>query len=87
MRAQLVRIGNSRGIVIPTAILKQVKITEGEGLEMEVKEGTILLSPVDNNPRKGWAEAFAIAVAEDGDVSDDEIIDIPNEFDKTEWTW
>ncbi|MBR7159271.1 MAG: AbrB/MazE/SpoVT family DNA-binding domain-containing protein [Alphaproteobacteria bacterium] len=55
MRVNLVQIGNSRGIRIPKAILEQCGF--GHEAEMEVKRGTIVISPV-SAPRDGWREAI-----------------------------
>lgn len=56
MRIPVVPIGNSKGIRIPKAILDQMNITEQ--VDLEVEENRILLSPVKENPRAGWEDAF-----------------------------
>jgi antitoxin MazE len=65
MQVDVVRIGNSRGIRIPVALLKQCGI--GQKVELEVKHNQIVIKPV-SSPRQGWAAAFKRMhhVGEDG---------------------
>ena len=74
MKAQLIQIGNSRGIRIPKAILLQCEIS-GE-VNLTVKGRQIIVSPVPEPPRQGWREAAARMAA----TGDDELL-IPDVFD------
>jgi antitoxin MazE len=56
----LIRIGNSQGIRIPKAIIKQAKLGDKE-LEFEVIAEGLLIKPL-KTPRKGWKEQFEQAV-------------------------
>ena len=83
MQSTIRNIGNSKGVILPQNFLKQCFI-ENE-INIEVKDNTIVISPVDNQKRKGWAEAFK-EMAKKGedkpiipDVFDDENLD--------DWTW
>jgi len=81
--AEIVRIGNSKGVRIPKAIREQIGL-EGK-VTLTVVGGALMIQPKGRKPREGWAEAFAKC-----DISgpDDAIWpDMPTEFDKTEWTW
>jgi antitoxin MazE len=49
----VVRIGNSKGIRLPKAILEQCKITDR--VDIEVHKENITLRP-HRKPREGWAE-------------------------------
>ncbi|MGA2271167.1 MAG: AbrB/MazE/SpoVT family DNA-binding domain-containing protein [Bryobacteraceae bacterium] len=82
MRANLIRIGNSRGIRIPKPLLEQAGL--GGTVELLVEKGRLVIRP-DRSPRQGWEEAFA-AMAERGD---DGVLlgKIANAFDRDEWTW
>lgn len=83
MRVDIVRIGNSRGVRLPKAILDQCGFKEQA--ELEVRDGELCLRPI-RRAREGWDEAFAKAVAAEG--QDDLLMgDISNDFDKTEWKW
>jgi antitoxin MazE len=82
MRANLIRIGNSRGIRIPKPLLEQAGL--GGTVELLAEKGQIVIRP-DRSPRQGWEEAFR-AMAERGD--DDVLLGkISSAFDRDEWTW
>lgn len=84
VNVHLTKIGNSRGIRIPRAILEQVNL-EGE-LELIVQKGTLLIRPA-SKPRHGWEETFANAhlnLKEDSDLTEPLVV---NQFDEEEWTW
>jgi antitoxin MazE len=57
MLAQLVSIGNSKGVRIPATLLRQYNIQE----EVELLPGkdVIVIRPVSRKPREGWDQAFA----------------------------
>lgn len=83
MRSTIRKIGNSKGVILPQSFLKQCNIEDE--VEVEVKDNTIIISPLQTNKRKGWAEAFK-EMAKDGDDS----LIIPDVFedeDHKEWTW
>jgi antitoxin MazE len=68
MKVAIVRIGNSRGVRLPKAVLDQAGFDAAADLTVE--DGRIVLTPVDA-PRRGWAEAFAGDPA--GDLGEDDI--------------
>ncbi len=84
MRANLVRIGNSRGVRIPKAILDQCELVDA--VELEVEPGRLVIRPV-SAPRQGWEDAFR-RMAEQGD---DTLLDPEGAtrtiWDDTEWEW
>lgn len=84
MRVHLIRIGNSRGIRIPKAVLDELGL-EGE-LDLEIRSGKLVLSRA-RRPREGWDEAFA-AMAKRGDdrLVDGEQLDASS-WDDEEWEW
>lgn len=55
MEAQIINIGNSKGIRIPKTILKKYNIQDKINLILE--EDFIVIKPIEE-PRKGWEEAF-----------------------------
>jgi len=84
MRVHLIRIGNSRGIRIPKAVLDELGL-EGE-LDIEIRSGKLVLSRA-RQPREGWDEAFA-AMAERGDdrlVHGDQRK--ASSWDEEDWEW
>ncbi len=56
MLVSLVQVGNSKGIRLPKSILDQCQIEDK--LEMEVTNNEIILKPIKNKPRAGWAEKY-----------------------------
>jgi antitoxin MazE len=64
MKATLQRVGNSRGVIIPKAILAQVGF-ERE-VEIDVEADAIVIRKPKLSVREGWAEASR-AVAAAGD--------------------
>ena len=88
MVTKLIQIGNSRGIRLPKAIIEQAGLKDD--VEIVVRDGQVILSPVVDNPRAGWAEAFAKAKEEHGNElteEDQAWLNAPNEFDEKDWTW
>lgn len=82
MKANIINIGNSQGIILPSTLLRQLKLSFKSAVEVEIENGAIIIKP---EPRQGWAEAAKQMHA----AGDDEPLlgDVPNEFDKEEWTW
>jgi antitoxin MazE len=84
MRAKLIQIGNSRGIRLPKAFIAQVQL--GDEVEIECGRGQIVLTAA-KSPRAGWDEAFADALRKNGRERNEPMLDLPNQFDKTDWKW
>ncbi|MEX0874580.1 MAG: AbrB/MazE/SpoVT family DNA-binding domain-containing protein [Actinomycetota bacterium] len=82
MRAKLVRIGNSRGVRLPKALIQQAEL--GEEVELELRDGEIVIKRA-RRPREGWAEAAAEMAAR----GEDKLLDpyVPTRFDLEEWEW
>ncbi|QDR81943.1 AbrB/MazE/SpoVT family DNA-binding domain-containing protein [Sporomusa termitida] len=76
MEADIIRIGNSKGIRIPASLLKQCGIDKK--VVIKVDGNIITLAPA-RAPRQGWEEAFkkaASRVHEDDSVIYDDTIDL-----------
>lgn len=83
MKVKLVRVGNSRGIRIPKAILEQCGLQET--VELRVEKDRLVIAR-EHRPRQGWEEAFSAA----GPSSDDELLldAMPAAaFDLEDWRW
>jgi antitoxin MazE len=82
IRSKVVKIGNSRGIRIPRAVLEQAGLTD----EVEMKvEGSRLIIQATRHPRQGWEEHFAAMAKQGDDQLLDETPSTP--WDEEEWTW
>ena len=84
MRAKIVRIGNSRGVRIPRALLERSGL--GDEVELEAEAHQIVIRAI-RQPRDGWSDAFrAMAVCGDDELVDGDLHD-QTKFDTDEWTW
>jgi len=66
MRAPVRKFGNPSGVVIPKPILVQIGVEVGDDLDLSLDDNRIVLAPVKQHPRVGWAKA-AKSIAEGGD--------------------
>jgi antitoxin MazE len=82
VRSKVVKIGNSRGIRIPRALLEQAGLVDE--VEMTV-QGDKLVIHSARAPRQGWEAQFASLAAQ----ADDRLLDkfTPTQWDADEWTW
>jgi antitoxin MazE len=82
IRSKVIKIGNSRGIRIPQALLEQVGLTGN--VEMTVEGNKLIINPLRLS-RQGWGAQFT-AMAEHGD---DRLLDQTSatQWEEDEWTW
>jgi antitoxin MazE len=83
MKAEITRIGNSRGIRIPKPLIEQCAL--GDTVELSVEENRLVISG-KRRPRHGWDEAFRAAHAKANDELLLESVP-PSKFDQDEWRW
>lgn len=81
-KTRIIRIGNSRGIRVPKALLDQAELPEE--VELQAQPGRLVVRGV-RRPRAGWAEA-ARTMRERGH---DRLLDEPTttKFEQEDWTW
>jgi antitoxin MazE len=82
MKTRLVRIGNSRGVRLPKAIIAQAGLTEE--IELGVRDGAVVIART-SSARSGWADAARQMRKRD----EDPLVDppVPTFFDEKEWEW
>jgi len=82
MRTKIVKVGNSKGIRIPKPLIDQVGLAEE--VELEVRDGAIVISPA-KQIRREWASAAQDAA----NRHEDKLLDppVPTRFDEQEWEW
>jgi len=80
--SRIVRIGNSRGIRVPKALLEQAQLPEE--VELYAEPGRLVVRAV-RRTRAGWAQA----AAQMHERSEDQALDAPgaNRCDAEEWEW
>jgi antitoxin MazE len=81
-KTRLVRIGNSRGIRIPKAVIEQLGLDED--IELSVQANRLVIRPL-RHPREGWEERIRAALKEGGEEPFEEWP--PTEWDLSEWEW
>lgn len=93
MQVDIIPIGNSRGIRIPKALLKECGFEKSAELTVEnkrliLKKPTAAKNPRKKKPREGWDAAFKKMAAQQVAEGEETLLlgDFPNEFDHTEWT-
>ena len=84
METKIIKIGNSKGVIIPSHLLK--KIGSQSKIEIEEKEGGLFLKPA-KKPREGWDKAFSDAIKKGQEPEEDYFEGMSNDFDQEEWTW
>jgi antitoxin MazE len=84
MKAQIVRIGNSRGIRIPRAVIEQTGL--GDVVELEVRRGALLIRR-PSRPRTGWDDAFRRMAEQGDDAWLDRGATRETEWEAAEWRW
>lgn len=82
MKAQIIKIGNSKGIRIPKPLLEQSNL-DGE-VELEVRDEGLLIKS-SKKPRAKWAKAFKEMSENDADEM--LVEDSPTDFEKENWQW
>ncbi len=84
MKAKIVKIGNSRGLRIPKALLEECDLS-GD-VELEVRQGGLLIKPA-KTPRLNWDDAFRQMSENDEDEMVVENSDAATRFEKEKWRW
>lgn len=82
MKASIISIGNSKGIIIPSVLLKECNI-EGS-VELIREDDRIVIKPVKTSKRKGWDVAFK-KMHSNGD--DSLLLDDSLDLDTENWQW
>ncbi len=82
MIAQIIKVGNSKGIRIPKPLIEECGLTER--VNLEVQGGSLVISPI-REVREGWAGAFK-GMSEQGD---DQLLDSESltDWDEEDWVW
>ena len=81
MKARLVRIGNSRGIRLPKAVIEQIGLDDD--VELSVEDNRVVITAA-SPLRYGWAEAARRLGAEPRGLLSPSA---PTRFDEDEWQW
>jgi antitoxin MazE len=83
MKARIIRIGNSRGIRLPKAVLEHAHLTGEVRIDAEPNQIIIRAAHI---PREGWEEAFRLMADRGDDTFTDEPVSL-TAFDEVQWKW
>lgn len=81
VKARLIKIGNSRGVRLPKAVIEQAGL--GDDVVLQVEDNRVVISAAAP-PRTGWAVAAQQLSAESRSLLDPPS---PTRFDEDDWRW
>jgi antitoxin MazE len=85
METSIIKIGNSKGIIIPKRMLDQ--LGGGKKMDIQLTNGKLLIAPIEDAPRRDWESAFSNAVSNSDLQEENTFENLENEFDNEEWSW
>lgn len=78
MRINLVKVGNSKGVIIPAAILASCGLKDA--VELQIKGKKLIIEAL-KQPRAGWFDSYQ-------PEPDEALLDaIPADEGDSEWVW
>jgi len=83
MQADIIRIGNSRGLRIPKSILEQCGLRQR--VNIQVSDHSLIITPCEES-RMGWNEAFQLMAHNKDDAPLDSDF-ISSSWDDEKWQW
>ncbi|MEQ9116438.1 MAG: hypothetical protein RLN62_06555 [Rickettsiales bacterium] len=78
MISNIVKIGNSKGLRIPKAILEQCDFQDK--VKIEISNNTMIVRPL--KPRSHWDESF-----KNTQLEEEKVEMLPTKWDEEEWEW
>ncbi|MDP2828914.1 MAG: AbrB/MazE/SpoVT family DNA-binding domain-containing protein [Sulfuricellaceae bacterium] len=78
MRTSLRKVGNSRGVIIPAALLAACEMADEVEIRLEGKN--LVIAPV-RAPRAGWFEGYQ------PETDDEPLAALPMDEGSEEWVW
>ena len=83
----LTKIGNSQGIRIPKALIKEAHLENVE-IDLEVVENGLLLKPIKKNARENWEENIKQVLEKNKNKKDEGVLeDFLNDSDLEDYEW
>ena len=83
----LTKIGNSQGIRIPKALIKEAHLENVE-IDLEVVENGLLLKPIKKNTRENWEENIKQVLEKNKNKRDNALLeDFLNDSDLEDYEW
>lgn len=85
METNIIKIGNSKGVIIPANIIKLLGLEDSVRLELD-NERLILTAGKKKKPREGWGYAIRTEIEKNGQP-ERLLSDFFEDEDLSEWTW
>jgi antitoxin MazE len=83
----LTKIGNSQGIRIPKALIKEAHLENVE-IDLEVVENGLLLKPIKKSARENWQQNIKQVLEKNKNKKDEAILeDFLNDSDLEDYEW
>lgn len=82
MNTTIIRIGNSKGVILPSDMLRKAGLSVRSPISISSEGDSIIIKPL---PRQGWEEDARLLSDEGGDEL--LISDIFEDEDFEEWKW
>lgn len=79
-------MGNSVGLIVPKAMLKELGASAGTSMDLRIEDGQVMARPVPH-PRAGWAEAAALVAAAEPDPDEADWQAFGNDGEDEWWVW
>lgn len=85
--ASLIKIGNSQGVRLPKAVIKQARLENVE-LEFEILENGLLIKPVNSSGRETWEKDIKTVLAANKGKMDEALLDdLLDDSDLDDYEW
>ena len=84
MEENLIKIGNSKGVILPNKLLKLIGLKEK--VNITIRDGEIIISQVTRAPREGWEDMLREETEKYGQ-SEKLMPEIFEDEEADEWTW
>lgn len=84
MEANIIKVGNSKGVILPSKLLKLIGIKDK--VIIEIIENRIMISPVDKKVREGWENQIKNEVDNNGH-GEKLIPDVFSDEELEDWKW
>lgn len=84
MEANIIKVGNSKGIILPARLMKVIGLKEKVHIDVEGKR--IVITPAAEKAREGWEELIKNEVERNGQP-ERLIPDVFEDEQNDEWEW
>lgn len=64
MQTAVRKLGNSAGVIIPKSVLAELGLAAGDAVELRLEDGHLIMAPIRQPRRAGWAEASRAVAAQ-----------------------